>query len=695
MIDALIEQNEKISILVDENVLDKIFKIDGVSVISQKCNIFVFDDVFEKIEDEIKEVRVAKNAFEFLDELKTEIQNLKNEGYIGYYGVYEDNDKRKYEMLANDLLDLIHYVSSKNQVVICDDRWLNSYNHMDGCSIFSFIDIVEILHEEGNISDEKYISVITQMFSEGYAYIIPPFEYIRLLIEQISNKKNIYGSIPEELSTMCDYLIYITASKNKLNDQIIHPNQLPESVDYMYKLQRVSIKVMEYIWGTKRSLSWKNQVSNWLIANYSVFSYQSNLNENIDSINKKYYEIELANYLSIGFRKVASDFCGRDYYNWLFSRLYKNTQWKNELEDRIMKIAIDMICGIYNHEIDISDKDVGISMMIYSVIDCMPEYYQKLIRKDEFIKQKMNEIEKNLIYLEDGEFVLRKSFNQWIEDVMKQQVGSSIETENETNIFTINDMFSISIEFFRNILENNTKDDLLLKEKQWLQEKNKTTSKLFAHLLIYVYHYLKKNEVYSDFTENDIFIVASYLTNLVMEHIIELNRNKKLKIPLSKCLENFTELNENMGYLDEYKSNYNLNKEKNNYEVEKYFEEIDLKQVTGSDLENICQKIYLYDGKKLQDYLLMIKNWIEDIWKKEDVDERQVLTIMGYFTYIKCKDSPQKVIDVYIGLWNSILEKNKEIHLSMDTVYVLRSIMMSFGLEDGIRMRKIIEKIML
>ena len=52
-------------------------------------------------------MRVAKNAFEFLDELKTEIQNLKNEGYIGYYGVYEDNDKRKYEMLANDLLDFI------------------------------------------------------------------------------------------------------------------------------------------------------------------------------------------------------------------------------------------------------------------------------------------------------------------------------------------------------------------------------------------------------------------------------------------------------------------------------------------------------------------------------------------------------------------------------------------------------------
>ena len=275
------------------------------------------------------------------------------------------------------------------------------------------------------------------MFSEGYAYIIPPFEYIRLLIEQISNKKNIYENIPEELSIMCDYLIYITASKNKLNNQIIHPNQLPESVDYMYKLQRVSIKAMEYIWGTERSLLWKNQVSNWLIANYSVFSYQSNLNENIDSINKKYYEIELAGYLSIGFRKVTSDFCGRDYYNWLFNRLDQNTQWKNELEDRVMKITIDMICGMYDYEVDIPDKDVGISMMIYYVIDCMPEYYQKLIRKDEFIKQKMNEIERNLIYLEDGEFVLRKSFNQWIEDVMKQEVGSSIETGNETKKYRI------------------------------------------------------------------------------------------------------------------------------------------------------------------------------------------------------------------------------------------------------------------
>lgn len=65
LINALIEQNEKISILVDENFLNEIFKINGVSVISQKCNIFVFDDIFEKIENEIKNAKVAKMHLNF------------------------------------------------------------------------------------------------------------------------------------------------------------------------------------------------------------------------------------------------------------------------------------------------------------------------------------------------------------------------------------------------------------------------------------------------------------------------------------------------------------------------------------------------------------------------------------------------------------------------------------------------------
>lgn len=803
LISTLIEKKDKLSIFVDENFLREIFKINGVSIISQKCNIYVFNGIFESIESEIKETKNAKKAFEFLEELKNKIQELRNDGYIGYYGVCENSVKREGKMLTNDLKDLIHYASSKNQIIVCDDRWLNSFGSIEGCSICSIIDVVESLHEKNIISNEKYVSIITQMFKEGYAYIIPPYEYIRLLIEQIDDKNNIniYQNIPEELTIMCEYLVHITASENKLNNQAIHPNQFPESVNYMYKLQRISINIMEYIWSTERSVLWKKQVSNWVIANYSVFTYQTNLNESFNNINKKYYEFELANYLLLGFHKYRTDFCSKEYYNWLFNCLYRNAQWKNGLEDRMMKMLIDKICSMYNSEVDIPNKDAGISMIIYAVINSMPEYYQKLIMNDELIKQKMSEIENNLVYLDDGNFVLRSRFNQLIEDVMKQEIGSSIVFEIETNeyritfisselfyqlfkceyvdknenkkeidfiieqalllskdvflrkeglqclenfitgsqmesyinkinsknwdslvqnirteimskeeyfiyivntffecktqIFTLNNMFSISLNLFKIILYNNTQDDLIIKEKRWLQDYDKNVVELFVLLLVFVFNSLKENDEYSSYTENDISLVACYLTDLVMNQIIHLDKIKKLKIPITVFLNNLKELNVNLGYLDKYKNLEPLNKEKNNYEVEKYFKETDLRQVTGNQLENICKKMYFYNGIELKKYLVMIKNWIKNSWKKECVDEKQTLIIMWHYSYLKCKDCPQKRIDTYIGLWDNILKEKLKIHLSTSTVYALRSMMINFGLENGVKMRKIVEEIML
>lgn len=78
---------------------------------------------------------------------------------------------------TNDLLDLFYYASSTKSILVCDDRWINSYNNLNECSIYSTTDIVELLHEQKIISDEKYINIITQMFNEGYAYIVPPLEY--------------------------------------------------------------------------------------------------------------------------------------------------------------------------------------------------------------------------------------------------------------------------------------------------------------------------------------------------------------------------------------------------------------------------------------------------------------------------------------------------------------------------------------
>lgn len=97
------------------------------------------------------------------------------------------------------------------------------------------------------------------MFNEGYAYIVPPFEYMKLLLEQVPDGKDVSQEIPEELSIMCDYLVYITASESKLDDDMIHQGVMPESAGYMYNLQRELTKLMKYVWCTERGELWKCQ----------------------------------------------------------------------------------------------------------------------------------------------------------------------------------------------------------------------------------------------------------------------------------------------------------------------------------------------------------------------------------------------------------------------------------------------------
>ena len=447
LINTLVDYEGKLPILVDENFLREMFEIDGVSVISQKCNIHVVNNIFDKIEGEMKQVELAKDAYDFLNDLKNDIQGNKEAGYIGYYGFYADENKRENAIFTNDFLDLFHYTSSNSHILVCDDRWVNSYNNFNDCIIYSIVDIVELLHEQRIISDEKYMNIITQMFNEGYAYIVPPFEYVKLLLEQVPDEKDVSQGIPEELSIMSDYLVYITASESKLDDEIIHQRVMPESVEYMYNLQRKLIKLMKYIWCTERSELWKCQVSDWLLANYSVFSYRTVMNDSVGSSNQNYYEIELSNFLFSGFGEIPGNSYRKEYYNWLFNWFSKNSQWKNGLEDRLVQSLSNIICEVYRHESDTPYKDIGIGMLVLSVTADMPKYYRNLIRKNASIAQVIEKFEDNFVYLGEKDFILREQFNRWLEDAMKQEIGCSIIRKNETTkreytiTFIINELF--------------------------------------------------------------------------------------------------------------------------------------------------------------------------------------------------------------------------------------------------------------
>lgn len=807
LIDTLINYNGKLSVLVDENFLREIFEMEGESVVSQKCNIYVIRNIFDNVECEINNVELAQNAYDFLGDLKTEIQEYKESGCIAYYGSYEDENKIENGILTNDFLDLFHYASLNSHMLVCDDRWINSYNNFNNCLIYSVVDIVELLHEQRIISDEKYINVITQMFNEGYAYIVPPFKYVKLLLEQVPDGQDVSQGIPEELSIMCDYLVYITASESKLDDDMIHQGVIPESAGYMYNLQRELIKLMKYVWCTERGELWKCQVSDWLLANYSVFSYRTVMNESVNSGNQNYYELELSNFLFSGFCEIPGNSYRKEYYSWLFNWFSKNNQWKNGLEDRLIQSLANLICEVYRHESGTPYKDIGIGMLVLSVTADMPEYYRDLIRKNASIAPIIEKFEDNFVYLGEKDFILREHFNQWLEDAMKQGIDCSIirtnETtkreytitfivnelfhqgfkieyfddarnkrihyfridqamllcqdallrtkgllslssfitdldmkeyqrnlnrknwgeivdkivseiksredyivyiirymlENETQLFFMEDLVTDSTELFKNILANNSEEEVFKSGNFWLQHSDENIPKIFAQLLVYTYNYFKKNETYISFEEKDFIIVAYHFADIILTQITQLHESKRLKCSLQELLSWLLQLNDSMGFLEEYKNKVISKEEqtKIEQEVTEYFSVSNLQEVSGNEIANICKKIYSLEGENLKNYLLIIKQWIiEQCHKEKKVDEeRELLSVMEYYAYVVNKERPNQVINSYLELWEEILKHGEYIELSRSTIYILRRYITSFSFEQGIRMRNIIDKISL
>lgn len=807
LIDTLVGYAGKLPILVDENFLREMFELESVSVVSQKCNIHVISNIFDNIEKEIKQVEVAKNTYDFLEKLKKDIQEYREAGYIGYYGTYEDEHKRENAPFTNDFLDLYHYASIESDILVCDDRWVNSYNNFNDCFIYSVADIIELLHEQGIISDEKYIKIITQMFNEGYAYIVPPFEYVKLLLEQVPDGKDVYEEIPEELSIMCDYLVCITASEIKLDDVMVNQGVMPESVGYMYNLQRILIKLMKYVWCSEQSELWKWQVSDWLLANFSVFSYRTEMNDNLDSCNPRYYELELSYFLFSGFNEIPSDSYRKEYYNWLFNWFEKNSQWKDGLEDRLIQSLANIIWDVYNHENKTPYNDIGIAMLILSVTADMPEHYGNLIRRNELISKITEKFEDNFVYLGGKEFVPRELFNQWIDDAMKQGLhceitrtndktkreytityianvllcqGFKIEysddnnkkthyfridqamllsqdillrtkgllslssfitdseikkyqkylkrnnweeilekivteiklredyivyfirymLENETQMFSLEELFPNSTELFENTLANNSEEDVLKKMNQWTKCTDTNVANIFLQLSIYIYSHFKRNEIYKYFTENDYLIVAYYFADNILKLIIHLDENNRLIYSLQEISNWLSQLNCNLGYFDFFENQEIAPEERKKieHEVAEYFKTAQLQQVKGSEIVSICKKLYYFEGESLPSYLLLIKEWIIEQCKKgkKGVDEeKKLLNVMEYYACVLNKEKPNQIVNSFFDLWEEILNQGIHIELSRSSIYILRRGITVMSFEHGIRMRKIVEKISL
>lgn len=272
--------------------------------------------------------------------------------------------------------------------------------------------------------------------------------------------------------------------------------------------------------------------------------------------------------------------------------------------------------------------------------------------------------------------------------------------ENETRLFSIEDLFPDSIELFENVLANNSEDDVFKRGNQWLQDSDKNVFNIFWQLIIYIYNYFRRSETYLTFTEKDSLVVANYFADIVLTQITQLNESKRLKYTLQELSNWLLQLNDSMGFLDNFKNNVISQEEKAGIEQEitEYFSLTNLQHASGNEIVSICKKMYFFEGEDLQTYLLLIKEWIIEHCKKEKEgvdEEKELLSVMEYYVCVVNKEKPNQIVNSYLELWEEIINQGIHIELSKSSMYILRRCITSFSFEQGIRMRKIIEKISL
>ena len=430
IVQNLVNYKGKLPILVDITFLKEIYDLGGDAIISRKCGLYVFDNVFCTIEEKIEKEESGMATMTFLKALTADIREGQEQNKILFFRHFE-KDSHDMGLHSDTLMDLMHFVQEGKRILVCDDRWVNSYEHFENSYIYNITDIIEFLHDKKVITDEKYIEVISRMFKEGYCYIVPPFEYMKLLIFQTNENGNFLEDFPEELSTVCNYLIYITASPYSMLNEITRPKVLPESASFLRCLQKNLELLLVEIWCSKRNEAWKSSVSSWLFLNYSVFVYGSAIDKIGAKQYKEYYSLELAGFIFSGFSGIPAGIYRKAYYKWLFQWLSLKMEAEEGLEDYTFNQLARIIVDTNQNSSAKKYYEIGVGALILSASEDMPPYYANKICENPKIRPLLEKFKGKYVVLGGMNLVEHHVFNQWVDDAMKFGLNQSIKRKRK------------------------------------------------------------------------------------------------------------------------------------------------------------------------------------------------------------------------------------------------------------------------
>ena len=792
----------KLPVLVDSIFLRNMYELQADRIISYRCELYVFDTVFRMTEEKIEREESGKAASAFLKELTADIREGQEQDRIRFFGQYE-KEEHGFGLHSDALIDLMHFAQEGKHALVCDDRWLSSYKHFEDSYIFNSTDIIELLHNKKAITDEKYIEVISRMFKEGYCYIVPPFEYMKLLLFQIGEDGEFLEDLPEELSAVCNYLVYITASPQSMMDDVIRPDALPESVAFLRCLQKNLELLLKEIWCSERNRAWKSKVSNWLFLNYSVFAYGSVLDKIEEGRYKKYYALELAGFIFSGFSMIPAGSYRKAYYEWMFQWLSLRMAAEEGLEELAFDQLASLIAGANQNHSAEKYFEVGIGALVQSASEDMPPYYAEKICEDPRIKPILENFQGRYVVLGGQNLIERYIFKQWIDDSMKCGLNQSITRKRGTGddrvyeiTWLLDDVFyqgfqilwedesgNRNINYFRiegamllskdklirikglnavrdyvdkqnmksyrknidhpdlqvdtvgkiveevkksqdyrmhivrYILEHDEQQWYLFGEimpeeaeyferkadalpegqgeaifRKWQEGEESIQKNIYMQLVVFLRGYLRQ-ETGCQEKEKRVQGICCYADE-ILQQITACCQKGSSQYTLEEIFDYLNSINENFGYLNQYRKRSIYTEEKK-VELKKklaiFFEK---ENIEGScqEVAEISACLQYMDADFVSQSIPKIKQWIGKQWciEQKEQDEAYLLKVMDY---IAAMDEKRSAAENFILLWDEVLERGQRIYMSLVTMNLLKCLMMALDFRQGKKLKRIIEQI--
>jgi hypothetical protein len=377
------------------NIIETIAGMKILYEVSKCFRVSIVESFYQDIKATVDYSTRTQEEVDFIDRIQNELNHKIGLGSIRFSSK-ETNHQSDGDFSVDPelicLYTLMEAAKSENTLLCVDDRFLNKFPLCNKAPIISFFEILQLLHQGGEISQVEYYSILCKMRESNIQYIpLSSDELIYLLRNAFDSENSFHETM--ELRTIRRYIATCLLQDNFVQDVKPHSiNELKnEKLEFCLHIDREVVEAVIKLWEGESDSSIIYQQIDWLVRNllvglFGVFKSES---QNIGTNQNEYYQaLSIARFFSAALelklesKREGSNKC-KSYLDWAYHKIIiPRTQYNDRLLNLIVEILKSSVFGNWESiELGLSEAEKRGLQLEYFVD--FPEPLREEFLKDE------------------------------------------------------------------------------------------------------------------------------------------------------------------------------------------------------------------------------------------------------------------------------------------------------------------------